>query len=144
MAAALGDRLRGSGGLQAQLALAGSLIGLWSCAGINCPQEQPIPCSSPATSTGQTIAGACPRILGQASCLSWAHLLLSTLPCPQPPPHPSPSRPRGARRSEVRGQRKHAGPTSRRYCFPDEAGGRLSTLMMGSCWGSWVRKVKSV
>lgn len=46
---------------------------------------------------------ACPRILGQVSCLFWAHLLLSTLPCPQPPPLPSPSRPRGARRSEVRG-----------------------------------------
>lgn len=84
---------------------------------------------------------ACPRILRPASCLSWAHLALSTLPVPPPPPPPSPLE---ARSQEVRGQRKHAGPTSRRYCFPDEAGGRLSTLTMGSCWGSWVRKVKSV
>lgn len=45
---------------------------------------------------------------------------------------------------EPGGQRKHAGPTSRRYCFPEETGGRLSTLTMGSCCGSWVRKVNSV
>lgn len=103
VAAQLGDRPRGSGGLQAQLSLSGSLVGLWSCAGISCSQGHPVPCYPPATSIGKTTAGACPRILRQVSCLSWAHLPLSTLPLPPPPPLPSATRPRGAKGSEVRG-----------------------------------------
>lgn len=49
-----------------------------------------VPCYSPAISTGRTTSGACPRILGQVSCLSWALLPLSTLPVPPPLPLPSP------------------------------------------------------
>lgn len=63
----------------------------------------PTPCYPPATSTGQTTSGARPRILGQGTCLSWAHLPLSTLPLPPPMPRPSPPGLRGVRRSEVRG-----------------------------------------
>lgn len=63
----------------------------------------PPPRYLPATSTGRTTSGAHPRILGQGSCLSWAHLPLSTLPLLSPPP-PLPSPPGleepGGRRSE--------------------------------------------
>lgn len=66
------------------------------------PRTPRVSCYPSASSTGQTTAGVCSRILQQVSCLSWAHLPLGTLPLPLSP-LPSSSRPRGARRSEVRG-----------------------------------------
>lgn len=42
------------------------------------------PPPAPATSTGQTTAGAYPRIRGQVSCPSWAHLPLGPLLFPPP------------------------------------------------------------
>lgn len=48
MAAELGDRLRGSGGLQAQLALAGSLVGLWGTEpGSAGPKDTQFPATAP-------------------------------------------------------------------------------------------------